>query len=235
MCEKFSFGVQKIQRGQVWYVDEPEEVTKVLRENGSKALNGRRPYFIVNVNGLMVNCIPLTTNTIGSDARSDDIIFSNPTQQTESRLVISQITTKGVNEFSKYLYTFDEDAIKEIMSRIKKSLFGEKDTVQFPKEKNDIPEEKDEAKQETMVSDKSILPDELTQFEIRLKNYFKLSPSKRKSEPMFRTQREALIFMNEYCDRPSSELCETFGTDKPTVYRMRTKAKEVAYRRDSQN
>ena len=230
MCEKFSFGVQKIRRGQVWYVDEPEEVTKVLRENGSKALNGRRPYFIVNVNGLMVNCVPLTTNTVASDARSDDIIFSNPTQQIESRLVVSQITTKGTNEFSKYLYTFDEDAIKEIMSRIKRSLFNEKDTTQFPKEKNDIIE-KEEPKP-TQTAGVKTLPDELKQFELRLKQYFMKSANMRKTEPMFRTQREAIIFLENYADKGSDELCTLFGVDKPVVYRMRTKAKEAAYRRD---
>ena len=230
MCEKFSFGVQKIQRGQVWYIDEPEDVTKVLRENGSKALNGRRPYFIVNVNGLMVNCVPLTTNTVASDARSDDIIFSNPTQQIESRLVVSQITTKGVNEFAKYLYTFDEDAIKEIMSRIKRSLFGEKDTVQFPKEKNDIL--KEEEPEPTQTAEIKTLPGELEQFELRLKQYFKKSANMRKAEPMFKTQREAIIFLENYADKGSDELCTLFGVDKPVVYRMRTKAKKVAYRRD---
>lgn len=229
MCEKFSFGVQKIRRGQVWYVDEPEEVTKVLRENGSKALNGRRPYFVVNVNGLMVNCVPLTTNTVASDARSDDIIFSNPTQQIESRLVVSQITTKGTNEFSKYLYTFDEDAIIEIMSRIKRSLFGEKDTVQFPKEKNDIL--KEEELKPTQTAGVKTLPDELEQFELRLKQYFMKSANMRKTEPMFRTQREAIIFLENYADKGSDELCTLFGVDKPIVYRMRTKAKEAAYRR----
>lgn len=229
MCEKFSFGVQKIQRGQVWYVDEAEEVTKVLRENGSKALNGRRPYFVVNVNGIMVNCIPLTTNTVGSDNRSDDIIFSNPTQQIESRLVISQITTKGVNEFAKYLYTFDDDAIIEIMSRIKKSLFGEKDTVQFPKEKNDIL--KEEEPEPASTAGVKTLPNELEQFELRLKQYFMKSANKRKAEPMFRTQREAIIFLENYADKGSDELCTIFGVNKPIVYRMRTKAKEAAYRR----
>lgn len=227
MCEKFSFGVQKIQRGQVWYVDEPEEVTKVLRENGSKALNGRRPYFVVNVNGIIVNCIPLTTNTVGSDNRSDDIIFSNPTQQIESRLVISQITTKGTNEFSKYLYTFDEDAIKEIMSRIKRSLFGEKDTVQFPKEKNDILEKEEP----TPSAEIKTLPGEIEQFELRLKQYFMKSANKRKTEQMFRTQREAIIFLENYADKGPDELCTLFGVDKPMVYRMRYKAKKTAYRR----
>lgn len=229
MCEKFSFGVQKIQRGQVWYVDEAEEVTKVLRENGSKALNGRRPYFVVNVNGIMVNCIPLTTNTVGSDNRSDDIIFSNPTQQIDSRLAISQITTKGVNEFSKYLYTFDDDAIIEIMSRIKRSLFGEKDTVQFTKEKNDIL--KEEEPEPTQTAGVKTLPDELKQFELRLKQYFMKSANMRKTEPMFRTQREAIIFLENYADKGSDELCAIFGVNKPIVYRMRTKAKEAAYRR----
>ena len=229
MCEKFSFGVQKIQRGQVWYVDEPEDVTKVLRENGSKALNGRRPYFVVNVNGLMVNCVPLTTNTVASDARSDDIIFSNPTQQIESRLVVSQITTKGTNEFSKYLYTFDDDAIKEIMSRIKRSLFNEKDSIQFPKEKNDILEE--EEPEPTQTAGVKTLPNELEQFELHLKQYFMKSANKRKAEPMFRTQREAIIFLENYANKGSDELCALFGVNKPIVYRMRTKAKEAAYRR----
>lgn len=230
MCEKFSFGVQKIQRGQVWYVDEPEEVTKILRENNIKALNGRRPYLVVNVNGAMVNCIPLTTNVMSSDNRSDDIVFTNPLQQVESRLVISQITTKGINEFAKYLYTFDDDATDEILNRIKKSLFGEKDTAIFPKEKNDIlpsEEETPKAAENTIKT----LPDELTQFEQRLVSYFKLPSSKRKAEPMFRTQREALMFLENYCDRPSDELCKVFDTDKPTVYRMRSKAKEAAYNR----
>lgn len=233
MCEKFDFGVQKIQRGQVWFVDEPDIVTKVLRENNCKALNGTRPYFIVNVNGSMVNCVPMTTNTIGSDTRADDIIFLNPINNTESRIVISQITTKGSLEFTKYFYSFDDESVNKIIDKIKTSLFGEKDTCLKPRliEKEEPKEVEAIETLDSTVKLKNVLPDEIKQFEMRLVSYFKLSASKRKAESMFRTQREALIFMSEYCDRPSEELCKIFGIDKPTVYRMRSKAKEAAYRK----
>ena len=41
-----------------------------------------------------------------------------------------------------------------------------------------------------------------------------------------------MIFMTEYHDKPTEELAKTFGIDKPTVYRMRSKAKEAAYRKE---
>lgn len=226
MCEKFSFGVTKIQRGQVWFLEEADEVTKALRDNGAKALNGRRPYFIVNVNGFMVNCVPMTTNTTGSDSRNDDIVFSNPINDVDSRIVISQITTRGITEFSKYLYTFDEDATKEILHRIQMSLFGEKDTVIKPRS-IDIPA-KEDPKSET-IEPKTLPTEESHKLCERLQRYFKLSPSKRKAEAMFRNQEEGLLFINEFCDKPTNDLAALFGVDKTVVYRMRAKAKEAAY------
>lgn len=226
MCEKFSFGVTKIQRGQVWFLEEADEVTKVLRDNGAKALNGRRPYFIVNVNGIMVNCVPMTTNTNGSDHRNDDICFTNPINDTESRIVVSQITTHCIAEFSKYLYTFDEDATREILHRIQMSLFGEKDTIIRPRSL-DIPA-KGIPKSET-IEPKTLPPEEANKLCERLQRYFKLSPSQRKAEAMFRNQEEGLLFINEFYDKPTTDLAALFGVDKAVVYRMRTKAKEAAY------
>jgi chlorite dismutase len=233
MCEKMTFGIQKVQRGQVWYIEEAEEVTKVLREHGSKALNGTRPYFVVKVTGNMAAVIPMTTNTLGSN-RPEDIVFENPINGTESRLVISQITTKGINEFGDYFYTFDEKSIDIIMNRIKTAIFGEMMEKKEPavvsiteSKPTDIKEEV----KETPKAEIPFLPDEVSQFEMRLRKYFSMPPMKRKKESMFRTQREGLIFMEKYCDRPVEELTKTFGVDKPTVYRMRSKAKEAAYKK----
>lgn len=233
MCEKKTFGIQKVQRGQVWYIEEAEEVTRVLREHGSKALNGTRPYFVVKVTGNMAAVVPMTTNTLGSN-RPEDIVFENPINGTESRLVVSQITTKGISEFGDYFYTFDEKSIDIIMDRIKTAIFGEVTEKKEPVVASITESKPIDTKEEVKESPKAeilFLPDEVSQFEMRLKRYFSMPPMKRKKEGMFRTQREGLIFMEKYCDRPVDELAKTFGIDKPAVYRMRTKAREAAYNR----
>lgn len=230
MCEEVTFGLQRMKRGQVWFCNEPTEVTNVLREHRCTAINGARPYFIVNVNGPSVNCIPMTTNVTSNDSKKTNIVFLDPISGIKSKLVIDQITTKGINEFNEYKYTFDEDAIEEIINRIKECIFG-RDTVIKPNVAivDNTDNKIDISKEEKESIPKPFLPDESKQLTIRLQNYFKLSPSKRKAEPMFRNQREALIFIEEFCDKPSDELCTIFGIDKSTVYRLRSKAKESAY------
>jgi hypothetical protein len=172
----------------------------------------------------------MTTNTVGTDAKDTNIIFEDPISGITSKLCINQITTKGVDEFSEYKYTFDEAATETIMSKIKTCIFGEDTSL--------TPYIKKEEKAEEPIKEKPntpsvlILPDEREQFEMRLASYFKLPSSKRKAEQMFRTQREGVIFMTEYHDKPTEELAKTFGVDKPTVYRMRSKAKEAAYKKE---
>ena len=234
MCEKMTFGVQKMKRGQVWFCNESTDVTNALRDAHCRALNGARPYFIVNVNGVMCNCIPMTTNTVGTDTKDTNIIFEDPISGITSKLCINQITTKGVDEFSEYKYTFDEAATETIIDKIKACIFGE-DTSIVPYVKEEAKEIKTEEpiKEKPSTPSVLVLPDERKQFEMRLVSYFKLPSSKRKAEQMFRTQREGMIFMTEFHDKPTEELAKTFGIDKPTVYRMRSKAKEAAYRKEA--
>lgn len=216
MCEKYEFNIQKFKKGQVWYCAEEQEVTDALRKANSKALNGSRPYFIVHVNGGMISCIPMTTNVSGSDARHTDIIFYNPVTDTESRLVTSQITTKGANEFTKYLYSFSSEDTDFIIGVVKSSIFEESDTALRTcrtEQKEEVPAI---CESENRIDTKQCLMD----LETRLRNGVK------KGSAIFKTPQEAALWLNAWGDKRTYEIANYFGISNSSVYNWRYYAKK---------
>lgn len=209
MCKKYEFNIRKFVKGQVWFCTEDQTVTDALRNANSKALNGSRPYFIVHVNGNMITCVPMTTNINGSDNRHTDIVFHNPVIDVESRLVVSQVTTKGVNEFTKYLYQFSNEDTELIINLVKSSIFDNEDTI---------------IKKDTEKNDKKSDPEEDKRALIDLEN--RLRAGVRKGVPIFKTEKEASLWLNFWGDKKTCEVANYFGISQASVYYWRHCAKK---------
>jgi hypothetical protein len=220
MCKKYEFNIQKFKKGQVWFCGEEQAVTDALRAANHKALNGSRPYFIVRVNGSMISCVPLTTNITSSDTRNTDICFYNPLSDVESKMVISQITTKGANEFTKYLYSFTEKDTETIIGLIQRSLFVD-DTTVYVKPKESVVESEPVVTTVTepekpMVNAKKCIMD----LETRLRRGVK------RGDPLFRTTQEAALWLDKWGNEKSYAVANYFGISISQVYNWKYRAKQ---------
>lgn len=212
MCKKYEFNIQKFKKGQVWFCGEEQAVTEALRAANHKALNGSRPYFIVRVNGSMISCVPLTTNITSSDTRHTDICFYNPLSDVESKMVISQITTKGSNEFTKYLYSFTEKDTETIIGLIQRSLFVDDTTVDVEPKESVVESEPVVTMvtepEKPMVDAKKCIMD----LETRLRKGVK------RGDPLFRTTQEAALWLDKWGSEKSYAVANYFGISTSQVY-----------------
>jgi len=220
MYKKYEFNIQKFKKGQVWFCGEEQAVTDALRAANHKALNGSRPYFIVRVNGSMISCVPLTTNITSSDTRNTDICFYNPLSDVESKMVISQITTKGANEFTKYLYSFTENDTETIIGLIQRSLFVD-DTTVYVKPKESVVESEPVVttvteSEKPMVDAKKCIMD----LETRLRRGVK------RGDPLFRTTQEAALWLDKWGSEKSYAVANYFGISTSQVYNWKYRAKQ---------
>lgn len=220
MCKKYEFNIQKFKKGQVWFCGEEQAVTEALRAANHKALNGSRPYFIVRVNGSMISCVPLTTNITSSDTRNTDICFYNPISDVESKMVISQITTKGANEFTKYLYSFTEKDTETIIGLIQRSLFVDDTTVDV-KPKESVVES--EPVVTTVTEPEKLMVDAkkcIMDLETRLRKGVK------RGDPLFRTTQEAALWLDKWGNEKSYAVANYFGISTSQVYNWKYRAKQ---------
>lgn len=217
MCKRMEFGVSKIVKGQVWFVREAEEVTTAQRNNQYIPINGSRPWLVINVDGIMVTCVPLTTNTSGVDRKDSCIIFKNPLSDVESKIVIYQITTKGINDFEKYLYTFDEESFNYILNAVKECVFGSPQTFI----RNKHIEEPEQSQEEKNEEPKVFMPNEtiLQTVERRLKG------DREKGEQLFRTPAEAQAYLDEWGVKSVKLVARYFNVSEAVIYNWRRTAK----------
>lgn len=235
MC-KISLNAVKFMRGQVWFVREDENITKALRDAGSRVINGSRPYLVVNVvNDNLVTVCPLTTNLNEQHTGGNDIVFDHVANVTgggysSSRIIISQIQTKNTNELERYLYSFDQESIDIIMRHVYKQLglepYTKNDDDNEPKEDDkdvEIGEPIKNVSSKPMPSAKKVIPTEaLAKLEIRLKGKLK------RSDALFRTKEEALCYLAEYGDKPAKEVAEHFSITPTQAYNWKHTAKNKA-------
>lgn len=216
MCKKYEFNIMRFKRGQVWLCTEDQNVTKVLRAANVKALNGTRPYLIISVNGGMLSCVPMTTNTSGRDTRNNDVVFTNPETHLESRIVISEICTKGSNELTKYLYSFSDEGTQLLVDLTKAAIFDEDDTYVKRKDGSEkevdpvAEDKKDEKPSEEFVM--KILDERLTK-------------RKKKNDPLFLTSQEAALWLNRWGNEKVYVIAKYYGIPSEKVYSWRHKAK----------
>ena len=214
MCKKIEAKPMKFATGQIWFVQEDSSVTEHLRKEGSTVINGSRPYLILRVNPLLkvVTCCPLTSNTTTMYKDENDIVFFNPENVSdyyESRICISQITTKSFNDFSKYMYSVSVECMKEVMSSVC-SYLG-----------IDVSESKVTAKEELVVKDsktpekKIDIPDPNNRQKYDIKDY-----------PMH-TKEDALKFLDKFGSMNGKKASELLGVTRNTIYNMKYKARKL--------
>ena len=223
MCKVYDLKWNKYKRGQVWVVQEDPEITKALREHGSTVINGTRPYFVVGANGCHVTCIPMTTNTTRDIHADDDIVFRS--DDSESRLICSQICTKSTNDFVKYMYTFDEEAIQIIMKSIANFLgmdIFENASVSTETQKTDP----------TTLSSKT--PRNKVRFcskedtEIVNKWYARVSTRTNKRDKIFESDKEAIAFCNKYNHIRNEDLANMLGGSVCVAKQWKANARKIA-------
>lgn len=203
MCKVYELKFQKFIRGQVWFLTEEPDVTKVLRDHGSNVTNGSRPYFIIGQNGGHVTCMPMTTNVQRECHTEYDVVFT--TTDTQSRIMVSQICTKSVDDFSKYLYTFDKESIDIVMASVAKFLgisvtaSSEKEEV---KNKIDLTALYQQEKRPATQEERNLMDE----FKDRIK---RREPGCKK--PIFQSVDEAKVFLKLYGDMPLQAVTGVFG------------------------
>lgn len=223
MCKKYEFNIRKFKRGQVWLCTEDQNVTNALRAANIKALNGTRPYLIISVNGSMLSCVPMTTNTSGRDTRDNDVVFTNPDTQIESRIVISEICTKGSNEMTKYLYSFSDEDTRLLVDLTRAAIFDTNDTyVKRKDESKDIPDEV-EKEVEPAATDKK---DENASEDLMTKMLDeRLTKRKKKTDPLFLTAQEAALWLNRWGNEKVYVVAKYYGIPSERVYSWKHLAK----------
>lgn len=214
MCKKYEFNIRKFKRGQVWLCTEDQNVTNALRAANIKALNGTRPYLIISVNGGMLSCVPMTTNTSRSDTRDNDVVFTNPDTQIESRIVISEICTKGSNEMTKYLYSFSNEDTRLLVDLTRAAIFDCDDTwVEHKEDHGDVQNESGKEDEKASEEFMTKMLDE------------RLTKRKKKNDPLFLTAQEAALWLNRWGNEKVYVVAKYYGIPSEKVYSWRHKAK----------
>lgn len=228
MCKMMDFGKTRFVRGQVWVVEEDPDVTQKLRDDGSRVINGTRPYLVLKTNGDVTTCLPLTTNVINERQSQNDIFVSAVSNlginDNDSRIVMSP-TTKSNNHFIKYMYTFDEEAMNYITAAVSHFMFG----TPMPKEEEEpVKEETIEditpVKEEKMVAEKKVLPTcPYEQVEYHLTH-------RKGKEALFRNPAEARTWLEFWDGHNLKEIAQHYGIPTGSVSNWKTSARMVIER-----
>lgn len=224
-------GTSTFATGQVWLVEEPQEITNALRNQGSTVINGTRPYVIIKHYGGHITCAPLTTNANKSEYTDHDIVFVKG--DITSRIILSQIQTKDIKFFAKYYYTFSPESIEVIMQETKRYFgFVSNDTAEEIKgetmEKKEITNNDNKTVEKSVstckVEPKVIPEDEEEKLIYRLKNR-----KVKTREALFRNKQEAITFLNMYDKLGNAKIVSMLGVTTQCAYNWKHKAKNIAY------
>lgn len=213
--------------GQVWLVEEPQEITMALRNQGSSVLNGTRPYVVLRHYGCHIVCVPLTTNSTKTNFTDHDIVFTKG--DVTSRIALTEIQTKDAKFFTKYYYTFSPESMAEIMNAITDFLGwpASKGSTQSQIEES-IPKQEEvkevPATQHTLPQEvkKTIPSDLVSQVNYRLTKH---TPRAK----LFRTKEEALAWLECWDDEKASAIAEYFNIPVSTAHTWRRIARQTAY------
>lgn len=221
MCKKIDVKPVKFATGQIWFVHEDTEITEHLRKEGSTVINGSRPYVIIGVNPTLeiVTCCPLTSNTTTLYKDENDIVFSNPKQVSdyyESRICISQITTKSFNNFTKYMYSISTESMNEVKNSICNYLgidiLPKVETKVVNKEKSVVKESK---KADKETDDKIEVPDPNNRKKYDIRDF-----------PLI-TKDDAIKFLDIFGEMNCKKASELLGVSCQTLYNRRYKARKL--------
>lgn len=213
--------------GQVWMVEEPQEITTALRNQGSTVLNGTRPYVVLKHYGCHIVCVPLTTNSTKTNFTDHDIVFTKG--DVTSRIALTEIQTKDAKFFTKYYYTFSPESMNEIMNSITDFLGWPASKGFFQEKSKTISEEHGEVKEDpspqhalSQEVKKTIPSDLVSQVNLRLSKH---APHAK----LFRTKDEALAWLECWDDQKMKDIAEYFDIPVSTAYTWRRIARQTAY------
>ena len=116
---------REFMRGQVWMIDEDEEVSKMLVQNGDRRTRFRHPYLIITATELthrrvpVIQGIPISSKIM--TASTDDILFKN-TSGTLCKIMVSQLTTINTSSLSKYMFTVAPAVMEKVDNAVLRRL-----------------------------------------------------------------------------------------------------------------
>ena len=213
MCMVINANPVKFVRGQVWFVNENPEITKILRTEGSTVINGSRPYVVISVNERqeIVTCCPLTSNVVSLYKSPYDIVYKNPeyvSEYEESRICVSQITSKPFVEFTSYMYSLSSEAIDILMKNIRDCL-GVSNVL-------------------NTIAKSAPIPVNIEEDTPGNENYYRV-PKYDRSEWPLKTKEDAEKFLAEFGEMNGKKASTLLGVSKPTFYTLRWKANKLAF------
>lgn len=104
-------------RGQVWFVEEPEDLTSSRRENKDRVTNGCHPFLIMtptkylNGNDPLISGYQITSN-ISKILDGEYRMIS--ADGTDVKIQCRHMVTFDRKHFKRYMYTLDESVMLEI-------------------------------------------------------------------------------------------------------------------------
>lgn len=127
--------VEEKMRGQIWMVEEPQELSQAKINTGDKSLAYRRACLIVEsddslkAGGPLIAVLPINGSMSKDDVIEEYIPYQNGLGD-YSRIIISQPSVKMRGMFSKYLGTLDQDVMADVDAALVKHLgLGRKTSI----------------------------------------------------------------------------------------------------------
>lgn len=122
---EFKNPVPTYRKGQVWLVKEPHAITKAKIKSHDRAYAKTRPYVIMTSNDAlmgsvaMIQCLPITSSM--HNIYPEDVVFINRFGE-KNRISTSQIVSKDISFFEKYLYSLSDDIMNYLDAETTKRL-----------------------------------------------------------------------------------------------------------------
>lgn len=112
--------VNVFERGQVWMVAEPDDVTQAKINAGDRTICYTRPCVVLTpadqmFGGPLITVVPITSK-IGV-VKEHDIVFRNH-DLVQNKIMVNQLTTKDSDMFIRYMFTLPEDIMRAIEEQV---------------------------------------------------------------------------------------------------------------------
>ena len=112
--------VNVFERGQVWMVAEPEDVTQAKINSGDRTICYTRPCVVLTpsdqiMGGPLITVVPITSK-IGV-VKEHDIVFRNHDHE-QNKIMVNQLTTRDSDMFIRYMFTMPDDIMRAIEEQV---------------------------------------------------------------------------------------------------------------------
>lgn len=111
--------VNVFERGQVWMVAEPEDVTQAKINAGDRTICYTRPCVVLTpanqIGGPLITVVPITSKL--GVVKEHDIVFRNHDLE-QNKIMVNQLSTKDSDMFIRYMFTMPEDIMRAIEEQV---------------------------------------------------------------------------------------------------------------------